>query len=380
MSPMDVTSPEGKYLGTDGVVYDAEGRRAFNSWSMWDTYRAKFPMLLILEPEAYADMAASCVNLFRTGKKNWATDCESAPTVRTEHMGLMLLDAYSKGIPVDFAPGYEGMVKEALTELPRESPDNLLELCNDLWALGKIAGILGKDEDATRFTAEADSTFERVWKDVFMNITEDFSLMKNNGLYQGTKWQYRWACPQFSDRMAAWHGAETLAEELDTFFKKGMFNQGNEPDIHTPFLFNKFGHPEKTCEWVGKYLTDNNMAHIYGGNAEYPEPFIGRAFQNKPEGYAPEMDEDDGTMSGWYMFAQLGFYPLNIGTSEYELFSPLFKKVVLRTGGHRLVIKASGRKDYSDPVKEILIDGKKLQSRDMDHKVFQKDSKITFKY
>ena len=122
------------------------------------------------------------------------------------------------------------------------------------------------------------------------------------------------------------------------------------------------------------------MAHIYGGNAEYPEPFIGRAFQNKPEGYAPEMDEDDGTMSGWYMFAQLGFYPLNIGTSEYELFSPLFKKVVLRTGGHRLVIKASGRKDYSDPVKEILIDGKKLQSRDMDHKVFQKDSKITFKY
>ena len=380
MSPMDVTSPDGEYLGTDGIVYDTEGRRAYNSWSMWDTYRAKFPMLLLLEPEAYADMAASCVNLFRTGKKNWATDCESAPTVRTEHMGLMLLDAYRKGIPVDFLPGYDGMVREALTELPRESPDNLLELCNDLWALGQIAEIVGSHEDAIKFTAEADSTFERIWKTVFMEVTDDFSLMKDNGLYQGTKWQYRWACPQYSDRMAAWHGADKLAEELDTFFKKGMFNQGNEPDIHTPFMFNAFGRPEKTQEWVRRYLTDDNMVHIYGGNAEYPEPFVGKAFQNKPDGYAPEMDEDDGTMSGWYMFAQLGFYPLNVGTSEYELFSPLFKKIVLRTGGHRISIKASGRKDYKDPVKKITVDGKELDGRELDHGTFRKNSKIVFKY
>ncbi len=380
MSPMDVTSWDGKYLGTDGTVYDTEGRRAFNSWSMWDTYRAKFPMLLLLDPEAYADMAASCVHLFRTGKKNWATDCESAPTVRTEHMGLMLLDAYKKGIPVDFRPGYDGMVREVLTELPRESPDNLLELCNDLWALGQIAGIIGSNEDAEKFTAEADSTFEKVWKEVFMTVTDDFSLMKDNGLYQGTKWQYRWACPQFSDRMAAWHGKEQLAEELDTFFKLGMFNQGNEPDIHTPFLFNSFGRPDKTQEWVRRYLTDDSMVHLYGGQAEYPEPFVGRAFQNKTDGYAPEMDEDDGTMSGWYMFAQLGFYPLNVGTSEYELFSPIFDRITIRTGGHKVRIKASGRKSYEAPVREILVDGKKLDGWEMDHGIFRKNSKIVFKY
>ena len=380
MSPMDVTSPDGKYLGTDGVVYDAEGRRAYNSWSMWDTYRAKFPMLLLLEPKAYADMAASCVNLFRTGKQNWATDCESAPTVRTEHMGIMLLDAYRKGIPVDFRPGYDGMVREAMMTLPRESPDNQLELCNDLWALGQIAEIIGADADAARFTAEADSTFEKVWKEEFMTVTDEFSLMKGNGLYQGTRWQYRWACPQYSDRMIAWHGAEQLAEELDTFFKTGMFNQGNEPDIQTPFMFNSFGRPDKTCEWVRRYLTDDSMAHIYGGNAEYPEPFIGRAFQNKPDGYAPEMDEDDGTMSGWYMFSQMGFYPLNIGTSEYELFSPIFKKITLKTGGHSIRIKAVGRKSYEDPIKEIKVDGKKIDSRELDHEVFLKNSTIVFKY
>jgi putative alpha-1,2-mannosidase len=122
------------------------------------------------------------------------------------------------------------------------------------------------------------------------------------------------------------------------------------------------------------------MVHLYGGNAEYPEPFVGRAFQNKPDGYAPEMDEDDGTMSGWYMFAQLGFYPLNVGTSEYEVFSPLFKRATIKTGGHKIRIKTSGRKSYDDPVKEILVDGKKLDVWEIDHSVFNKDSKIVFKY
>ena len=42
-------------------------------------------------------------------------------------------------------------------------------------------------------------------------------------------------------------------------------------------------------------LTDDTMVHRYGGNAEYPEPFVGRAFRNRTDGYAPEMDEDDGT-------------------------------------------------------------------------------------
>ena len=122
------------------------------------------------------------------------------------------------------------------------------------------------------------------------------------------------------------------------------------------------------------------MVHLYGGQAEYPEPFVGRAFQNKTDGYAPEMDEDDGTMSGWYMFAQLGFYPLNVGTSEYELFSPIFDRITIRTGVHKVRIKASGRKSYEAPVREILVDGLKLDGWEMDHGIFRKNSKIVFKY
>ena len=73
-----------------------------------------------------------------------------------------------------------------------------------------------------------------------MNPDSTYSKMRQNGLYQGTKWQYRWAAPQYVSKMAEWKGEDTLAAELSEFFDRKMFNQGNEPDIHTPFMFNLF--------------------------------------------------------------------------------------------------------------------------------------------
>lgn len=105
-----------------------------------------------------------------------------------------------------------------------------------------------------------------------MTITPSFSRMKNNGLYQGTRWQYRWSVPIYADKMIAWVSEEQLADELSEFFREHQFNQGNEPDIQTPFMFNLFG--------------------------------------------------------------QLGFYPVCIGTDRYELFTPLFDEAVLHLPGH----------------------------------------------
>ena len=55
------------------------------------------------------------------------------------------------------------------------------------------------------------------------------------------------------------------------------------------------------------------------------------------------MDEDDGTMSAWYLFSQMGLYPVCLGTDRYELFTPLFDKVVLHLPGHdvRLIRKCA---------------------------------------
>ena len=197
-----------------------------------------------------------------------------------------------------------------------------------------------------------------------MTVTPEFEQMKGNGLYQGTRWQYRWAMPIYADKMIEWVGQEQLADELGTFFSRHLFNQGNEPDIQTPFMFNLFGHPERTDSLVHALLTDETMIHRYGGNAEYPEPFVGRAFRDRPDGYAPEMDEDDGTMSAWYLFSQMGLYPICLGTDRYELFTPLFSRIILHLKDHDVTFI---RNCEPASAKKVIVDGEPLPDFAISH-------------
>ena len=372
LSPFHATFG-GKYVGTDAVVREAADWTFYSGWSMWDTYRVKFPLITLLDPAATVDICKSLVSLYRTGKRNWATLQEPVPTVRTEHSQIALLDAWAKGIRgFDLAAAFPAMEAEAdagraegaRQGLTRNSPDQKMETIYDLWAMGQIARIIGNEEAAAKYLAESAEMFEQTWKADFMTITPEFVQMKDNGLYQGTRWQYRWAVPVYADKMIEWVGREQLADQLSEFFRLELFNQGNEPDIQTPFMFNLFGHPERTDALVHALLTDEAMVHRYGGNAEYPEPFVGRAFRNRPDGYAPEMDEDDGTMSAWYLFSQMGLYPVCLGTDRYELFTPLFDKVVLHLPGHdvRLIRKCAPASAAS-----IEVDGTPLPDFHISH-------------
>ena len=372
LSPFHATF-SGKYVGTDAIVREAQDWTFYSGWSIWDTYRAKFPLITLLDPATTEDICRSLVSLYQTGKRNWATLQEPVPTVRTEHSQIALLDAWAKGIRgFDLAAAFPAMETEAdlgraegaRQGLTRNSPDQKMETIYDLWAMGQIARIIGRDEAATRYLAESADLFEQTWKADFRTITPEFAQMKGNGLYQGTRWQYRWAVPIYADKMIEWVGREQLADELSEFFRLQLFNQGNEPDIQTPFMFNLFGHPERTDALVHALLTDDNMVHRYGGNAEYPEPFVGRAFRNRPDGYAPEMDEDDGTMSAWYLFSQLGLYPVCLGTDRYELFTPLFEKAILHLPNHdvRLI-----RKCAPASARQVVVDGIPLPDFSISH-------------
>ena len=306
LSPADVSSPDGAYLGTDGKVYISEDFRYYSNWSLWDTFRTKFPLLVLTEPAKMRDMATSLIHLYATGKKDWSTGFESTPTVRTEHAVILLLDAYRKGITnLDFRKGYAGM-KQEMERLPMRSPDQKMESAYDLWAMAKIAEIIGEKADSEQYRQRSVSLFEETWKKEFMNVTPAFEVMKNNGLYQGTRWQYRWAAPQYIDKMIEWVGQDSLRSQLTYFFDHHLYNQGNEPDIHVPYLFNRLGAPEKTQQIVRSLMTEP-MIHKYGGNSEFKTPYLGKAFKNAPEGYSPEMDEDDGTMSAWYVFGAMRF-------------------------------------------------------------------------
>ena len=373
LSPADVSSPDGAYLGTDGKVYISEDFRYYSNWSLWDTFRTKFPLLVLTEPAKMRDMATSLIHLYATGKKDWSTGFESTPTVRTEHAVILLLDAYRKGITnLDFRKGYAGM-KQEMERLPMRSPDQKMESAYDLWAMAKIAEIIGEKADSEQYRQRSVSLFEETWKKEFMNVTPAFEVMKNNGLYQGTRWQYRWAAPQYIDKMIEWVGQDSLCSQLTYFFDHHLYNQGNEPDIHVPYLFNRLGAPEKTQQIVRSLMTEP-MIHKYGGNSEFKTPYLGKAFKNAPEGYSPEMDEDDGTMSAWYVFGAMGFYPLLVGDEYYDLTSPLFDRVLLRLANGNV------RKKKDAPIKSIHFNGKKIADYRISHNELIKGGELIYNY
>ena len=380
LSPVDVTSADGHYLGTDGKVYRADGFRYYSNWSLWDTFRTKFPLLVLLKPGQMRDIATSLLHLYRTGKKDWATLNESTPTVRTEHAVILLLDAYRKGITdLDFNIGYAGM-KEEMERLLMRKPDQKMEAACDLWAMAQISEIVGEKEDAAHYKERAERLFEETWKKEFMNVDASYEVMKGNGLYQGTRWQYRWAAPQFLDKMIEWVGKDTLCTQLSYFFDNNLYNQGNEPDIHVPYIFNRLGAPEKTQQLVRNLMTEP-MIHKYGGNAEFKKPYFGKAFKNHPIGYSPEMDEDDGTMSAWYAFGALGFYPMLVGDEHYELTSPLFDKIVLRLeNGNKLTIQTVDRVQKDMPIRSVTFNGSKVEDFRISHNELIKGGKLIFNY
>lgn len=379
-SPFQVTDSYMKhYLGTDGKTYEATDYPYYSSWSLWDTYRTKFPLITLLDPQRSSAIMQSLATLYLTGKKDWSTEYECVPTVRTEHAIATLLDAYRQGVSIpNLRDAYPGMIRE-VKGLSLKSPDQCLEAAGDFWSLGQLAGELGLKDDAAIWTSRGIEIFDSIWPVEFQNIDSTFTKMKGNGLYQGTRWQYRWGAPMYLDRMIRMVGRKQLAGQLTAFFEKELYNQGNEPDIHVPFLFSRLGMPQQTGLIVRRLATET-VTHRYGGGDAYPEPFVGCAFVNAPRGYCPEMDEDDGAMSAWYVFASIGLYPVVVGEASYEVFSPLFDAVTLHIGGRDIVIRTVGRTDKDQPLRKALWNGKTLRNFRLPHSLLRQGGELVLKY
>lgn len=380
LSPANVTSLDSEYLATDGSIQHADNFTYYSSWSMWDSYRTKFPMITLLDASTMRDICLSLNKLFIYGKEDWATSFESTPTVRTEHSIPVLLDAYRKGIKFDLGEAYDGFKKE-ITTLQTNRPDQAFETCIDLWSISQIADILRKAEDAQIYATQAKELFLRTWKKDFKNIDESFKKMKDSGLYQGTRWQYRWGVPQYLDTMATTSGGkDVLVQQLDYYFANNLSNQTNEPGLHIPYLYNRLGEYGKAQQIVRKILTEK-MLHLYGGNAEYMQPVFDKTFRVAPKGFLPEMDEDDGTMSAYYIFGAIGLYPLIVGEPWYEITSPLYDETILKLDQNKkLTIKVKNRKTLDDPIQKIIFNKKPIHDFRINHNDLIKGGLLLLEY
>ncbi|MDP8257614.1 MAG: GH92 family glycosyl hydrolase [Candidatus Alcyoniella australis] len=360
--PADVTDSAGIYRGTDGELHQATDHRHYHGWSLWDTHRTKYPLISLLDPRRYSDLARSLVELYVQGKADWSTDHEPYPNVRTEHSAALLLDARRKGLlaPDELQQAYDAILSE-VEGLEFGTPDSRLESSFDLWAAAQIAEDLGHDVERDALLAQA-AQYESTWNEHFKVMGDDADTVHARGLYEGTLWQYRWAVPHdVAGIIELDGGPQQFLDDLIHFFEQELYNQGNEPDIHAPFLFHYAGAPWRSQRLVRSLLCEK-VNQWYGTHEKWSAPYHGRIFRLDPEGMIPEMDDDAGTMSAWFALAALGLYQVTVGEPVYLLGAPIFPRVSLRPRNSQdeFVIEARGLSVENVYIQSATLDSEPL--------------------
>ena len=119
----------------------------------------------------------------------------------------------------------------------------------------------------------------------------------------------------------------------------GQFCMGNQPDFNYPYLYYFLNKPEKSQAILTKLLS--------------------RYFGNGPEGLAlPGMD-DEGSLTGWYVFNAMGLYPYSPADPEYIVSVPIFDRIAITLGnGKTFTIVKMGK---GKNIEKITVDGKPLK-------------------
>jgi predicted alpha-1,2-mannosidase len=355
---------DGTYRGIDNLVHHADGFRYFTDFSLWDTYRTLHPLLTLLYPNDARELAASLTAMAKDSGfvPRWPIATGESGGMVGDGGTIVLADTYVKGVRDWDATGAYAIAKRqamtpkapgkggrdsmedylALGYVPTETGGSsaavTLEYASADHALGELAAALGESADAEAFHARGKS-WQKVYDErshFFVGHRRDGSSDEPNPISmsedfaEGTPWHYNFMVPHDADGLAARMGKDMLiarAEQLFTraacgspspsFLPNPYYWASNEPVLFSSWIFSAVGDHERTARWT-RWTT---LTHYGDG----------------PDGLPG--NDDGGTMSAFYLFASLGFYPI-AGTDRYVLGSPLFPHATLSVAGGSLVIDA----------------------------------------
>jgi predicted alpha-1,2-mannosidase len=173
-----------------------------------------------------------------------------------------------------------------------------------------------------------------------------YDNLRGAGFVEGNSAQYTWMIPQDpAGLVRRMGGAARASSRLDYFLRRlnggagGTHTDhallGNEPTLHTPWLYNWMRRPYRTQRAVRRALLG--------------------LYDTSPDGYPG--NDDLGTLSAWYVFGALGIYPLVPGVGVLAIGSPLFERAAIRLPHRRrALILARGRGPY---VRSLRFDGRR---------------------
>ena len=341
----------------------------YDDFSMWDTYRAQLPLLEIIDPALTNSLIRSLILKGQQGGWLPIFPCWNSYTAAMigDHVAAFIAGAWNKGLrdynvqaaytlirrnafesPDQYADYKNGMGRRALASYIRfgyipmedsvqeafhkkEQVSRTLEYAYDDYAVSLMAQGLRKQAD---YTALRKRSFN--YKNVFDpevgmmrgrhetgRFTDAFHPdIRESYITEGTPRQYTFYVPQDINGLSRiMGGTKEFEKSLDSLFLRGEYWHGNEPGHQIPFLYNYTASPWKTQHEVYKIREEE--------------------YSDGPGGLSG--NDDAGQMSAWYVFAAMGFYPVNPAAGEYLLTTPLFDQVVLRVAGKSITINT--RKD-----------------------------------
>ncbi|MFJ3590861.1 lectin [Streptomyces sp. NPDC090231] len=381
LHPNLLSDSDGKYWGFDKKVHTVSGgqKAQYGTYSGWDIYRTQAQLEALVAPEQASDSAQSLVNDYEQAGffPKWSLNSAETQVMNGDPGPAIIADYYAFGArDFDTAAAKADMIKEGTTtnpirmgldlqteygylpsdgSYPRDfygSVATLLEYSAQDFATSAFAGALGDTTAQSQFanraqdwknTFDASSGFMRP-KQLDGSWKPEFDPTSSDQFVEGTSWQYTGAVPHNIRGLAdAMGGNSEYVNYLDSVLAEldgsggSHADLGNEPSIELPWEYDYVGQPWRTQEIVRKVQD--------------------RLWPNDPAKWGVGND-DLGTMSAWYVWSAMGFYPETPGTSDLALGSPLFTHadVTLGNGRHMAVDapQAAGNAPY---VQSATLDG-----------------------
>ncbi len=390
--PTIFSDADGRYRGFDGTVHIADDFEYYSDLSLWDTFRTLHPWLTLIYPEIQRDIIVSLLKMYDQDGflPIWPVSARDSGVLIGASAELVIADSFVKGLreyDVDLA--YEAVTKSGrepspagssspgrrhigdyldLGYVPVEDDESgtsmTLEYAASDGALAEFAKALGRDADAAEFGARALS-YRHHWDPA----TKFFRAKHRDGSFQkpfdpnhwdidyveSTAWQYLWYVPHDPQGLIdLFGGREPFVGALQEFFEKSKeehdnldqltrllyrtyYWAGNEPDIHTPYLFVDAGRADLAGRWSRWALETS--------------------FGDGPDGLPG--NDDCGTMSSWYLFTALGFYPVP-GYDKYYVGAPLYSAAEIDLPGGTFTIEAPNAGADSFVPTAATLDGERL--------------------
>jgi predicted alpha-1,2-mannosidase len=377
LQPNTFSDVNGQYRGFDQRIHTDTSHTQYANFSGWDIYRTQIPLIAMIAPKQVSDMMQSLVvdaqeggGLPRWSLANIDTGLmvgDPAAAILAEGLAfgadafdteaalrMLVRGATRPGVGAPGAqerPGLAQYLRLGYVPLSANvgAPTaTSLEYYTADYAIACFAARIGDTATAQTFAARA-SRWSRLFNPATGFIqprTNDGAFVGNgasvDGFIEGTSSQYTWMIPFDAGDLIARMGGRAHAEQrLDAYLAKINSGpretqawMGNEVSFGAPWLYDYMGAPWKTQAAVRRVM-----------NA---------LFKNSPTGLPG--NDDLGTMSAWYVWAALGLYPLIPGRAGFVLGSPLFPRVTLMLGGHRVSIVANGASQKAPYVQQLLVD------------------------